>query len=143
MPAIYNRLLAAGYAAKYAKNYNKAWADDTNDCTNFVSQALHFGNWPMTDGTGNNDVTAWYNSAMPDSILGYRWVRSTYIRSRTWASADYFMRFLQISGRARRCNIDELMIGDVVQHFVNGKAHHTMMITALAPSTPSTQPRLG
>ena len=30
------------------------------------------------------------------------------------------------------------MIGDVVQHFVNGKAHHTMIITALAPSIPNT-----
>ena len=137
MPAIYNRLLAVGYASTYASasHYNKAWIRDTEDCTNFVSQALFFGGWPMTIGAGDNDVTAWYN--LGDSWLGDRWARK-YKRSSTWASADNFMRFLQISGRARRCKIDELMIGDVVQHFVNGKAHHTMMITALAPSIPST-----
>ena len=138
MPAFYNRVLAVGYASTYAFKYNKAWIRDTEDCTNFVSQALYYGGWPMTGGVGDNDETAWYNVGEPDSLLGERWGRSTYKRSRTWAAADNFMRFLQISGRARRCNIDELRIGDVVQHFTNGEAHHTMMITAFVPSTPST-----
>lgn len=138
MPAIYNRLLAAGYATKYAIQYNKDWISDTEDCTNFVSQALYFGGWPMTAGAGDNDVTAWYNVGDPDSFMGDRWGRSTYRRSSTWGSADNFSRFLKFSGRARKCKIDELVIGDVVQHFSDGQAHHTMLITALAPSTPST-----
>jgi Putative amidase domain len=140
MPAFYNRLLAAGYASTYASHdhYNKAYIADTDDCTNFVSQALYSGGWPMTGGAGDNDDTAWYNVGDPDSLLGNRWGRSSFKRSSTWAAASNFSRFLQISGRARRCNIDELVIGDVVQHFVNGRPHHTMMITAVAPSTPST-----
>ena len=139
--AIYNRLLAVGYASTYASasHYNKAWISDPEDCTNFVSQALYFGGWPMTYGNGDKDVTAWFNLGEPDSFLGDRWGRSKFNRSITWASAPNFARFLELSGRARRCKIDELMIGDVVQHFsvADGRIHHTMLITALAPSTPS------
>jgi hypothetical protein len=140
MPAIYNRLLAVGYASTYAYHYNKDWIADTVDCTNFVSQALYFGGWPMTAGNGDNDDTAWFNVGDPDSFMGKSWGRSHHKRSYTWGSAPHFGRFLEISGRARRCKIDELIIGDVVQHYsiADGRTHHTMLITALAPSTPST-----
>jgi hypothetical protein len=58
MSAFYNRVLAAGYVAKYALQNNQAWIKDIEDCTNFVSQALYFGGWPMTAGDGNDGVTA-------------------------------------------------------------------------------------
>lgn len=138
MPAIYNRLLAVGYASTYAFQYNKAWIADTDDCTNFVSQALYFGGWPMTTGNGDNDERAWYNVGEPTWPIPDSWERSHHKRSITWGSAPNFSRFIEVSGRGRRCNIDELVIGDVVQHFVNGRPHHTMMITAVAPSTSST-----
>jgi hypothetical protein len=136
MVAIYNRILAAGYAMKYARQPNKDWLVDEEDCTNFVSQALYFGGWPMTAGAGNDDVTAWYNISDPDP-LSVRWARSSYQRSRTWGAAENFRKFLQLGGRAKPCAIGDLIIGDVVQHFVNGRASHTMMITGRAASGPN------
>jgi Putative amidase domain len=137
MSAVYNRVLAAGYATKYALHPNTAWIKDIEDCTNFVSQALYFGGWPMTAGDGSDGVTAWYNTSDPDSILGENWGRSSYRRSRTWGAAENFRQFLQFGGRARKCAIDQLTIGDVVQHSANGRASHSMMITGFASSSPS------
>jgi Putative amidase domain len=132
MVAIYNRILAAGYAMKYARKPNKEWLRDEEDCTNFVSQALYFGGWPMTAGAGNDDVTAWYNISDSDP-WSERWARS----SRTWGAAENFRKFLQFGGRAKPCAIGDLTIGDVVQHFVNGRTSHTMMITGKAASGPN------
>jgi hypothetical protein len=143
MSAVYNRVLAAGYATKYALHPNTAWIKDIEDCTNFVSQALYFGGWPMTAGDGSDGVTAWYNTSDPDSILGENWGRSSYRRSRTWGAAENFRQFLQFGGRARKCAIDQLTIGDVVQHSANGRASHSMMITGFAPSSPSSPETLG
>jgi Putative amidase domain len=137
MSAFYNRVLAAGYAAKYALQNNQAWIKDIEDCTNFVSQALYFGGWPMTAGDGNDSVTAWYNISDPDSIFGQNWGRSSYRRSRTWGAAENFRQFLLFGGRAQKCAIDKLTMGDVVQYFVDGRASHSMMITGFAPSSPS------
>lgn len=136
MVAIYNRFLAAGYATKYALQPNKDWLLDDEDCTNFVSQALYFGGWPMTGGAGNDDVTAWYNISDPDP-WSERWARSSYQRSRSWGAAENFRQFLQFGRRAQPCAIGDLTIGDVVQHFVNGRTSHTMMITGTAASSPN------
>ncbi|MGC1295991.1 MAG: amidase domain-containing protein [Alloacidobacterium sp.] len=128
-----------GLREHICNHYNKGWTADTVDCTNLVSQALYFGGCPMTDGNVGTDETEWFNCGDPDSFLPDSWGRSHDKRSITWASAPKFARFLELSGRAQRCKIDELMIGDVVQHysFADGRIHHTMLITALAPSTPS------
>lgn len=142
MPAVYNRILAVDYATKYALQANKAWIHDEEDCTNFVSQALYYGGWPMTAGAGNDDVTAWYNISDPDSWLGQNWGRSSFRRSKTWGAAENFKQFLQLGKRARICTIGELKIGDVIQHVANGRASHTMMITGMATPSP-TQPATG
>ena len=118
MTTFYNRYLAAGYASRYALQYNKNWIADTDGLHEFRFPGAPFRRLAMTTGVRNNDSTAWYNLGEPDSFLGDSWGRSTpYKRSRSWASADNFMRFLKISGRARRCKISELKVGDVVQHF--------------------------
>ncbi len=134
MPAFYNRYLAAGYALNFALSANPQWIrDSVTDCTNFISQALYFGGWPMTAGAGNDDITAWYNTG-DDSPWLEGFARSSYRRSRSWGAAQNFRRYLTVSGRARPCKLAELTIGDVVQHVgPNGEAHHTMMITGSMP----------
>jgi hypothetical protein len=134
MATFFNRILAANYATRFAPsgNYNPTWLADEEDCTNFVSQALYAGGWTMTAGRGNDDETAWYNTGDADStILG----RSHFRRSRSWGAAENFRQYLQCSGRARSCAIAGLTFGDVVQHYVNGQASHTMMITGFMPSS--------
>jgi hypothetical protein len=137
MPAKYDRSAAADYATKYALTPNDDWIKDEEDCTNFVSQALYAGGWPMTAGNGNDDITAWYNTSDPDALLGKNWGRSSFHRSRTWGAAENFRWFLMFGGRARMCAIGELAIGDVVQHVSQGRTSHTMMITGFAPSSAS------
>jgi hypothetical protein len=54
--------------------------------------------------------------------------------SRAWSSAEALKGFLQSSRRARRCSLDELYLGDLVQMTnAAGTAHHTVIVTALVP----------
>lgn len=131
MYGVYNRFSAVEYATFWANKVNPAFKDDHNvneggpgggggDCTNFMSQALWIGGWRMIDGL-RFDMRAWYCP-----LLDYD--RSD--RSFTWAAALPFSRFLEFSGRAYRCAVDDLFIGDLIQKVhPNGQAEHTMMVT--------------
>src|ERR1700680_3028670 len=93
-PRIYNRKAAADYAEKRARNYNPDWpshagnAGGGGDCTNFISQALYAGGWPMEDTSYGRQ--GWYSYTNDPGT------------SRSWAGAHPFALYLQNSGRARR-----------------------------------------
>jgi putative amidase-like protein len=118
---IYDRRGAVQYAKKFAMKYNPNWpshagtAGGGGDCTNFVSQALLAGGWPMEDRSAERQ--GWYSYSNDPGT------------SRSWAGANPFAVFLKTSRRGRRCRRDELELGDVVQLALNGHVHHTVMVT--------------
>jgi hypothetical protein len=123
----YNRTAAIRYATTWALNYNPFWVSDASinggggDCTNFISQSLFAGGWSMIDGP-KRDYRAWYGQMLDADRDDRSW---------TWAGADPFSKFLNSSGRARRCTFNELTLGDLIQEKVAGRDHvsHTMLVT--------------
>jgi hypothetical protein len=122
----YNRVSAITYAVTWAKLRNPVWFDYSGhhgggDCTNFISQCLYAGGWNMRyDALMGANPYAWY--CWPE--------RGGWDHSRTWASADNFAYFLKISGRARPCGFDELMLGDLVLETIGEYGiRHVMMVT--------------
>jgi hypothetical protein len=98
----------------------------TNDCTNFVSQTLLAGGWPMV---GSHDVR---DRAGADQwwFGGSAFTKCSY----AWGGAQNLHDFLQLSGRGRIVSsIDQLHEGDIVQ-FKNTSAHvwHSMVVTGKA-----------
>jgi hypothetical protein len=128
----FNRTAAASYAIKYALHYNPEWPSDKRqdraggggDCTNFVSQALLAGGWTMVNGF-KRDPRTWYSGKAGCDVYDDR--------SWTWASAENFSSFLTLGRRARRCQMGELALGDVVQLRDYNLVHHTMIVTAILP----------
>jgi hypothetical protein len=123
----YNRATAVRYATTWALNYNPFWVSDASsnggggDCTNFISQSLFAGGWSMVHGM-KRDYRAWYGRMLDSDRDDRSW---------TWAGADPFSKFLQQSGRARRCSFNELTVGDLIQEKIDGRDHvsHTMLVT--------------
>jgi Putative amidase domain len=125
MSFFYNRICAAMYAQQFALHYNPEWPKDTADCTNFVSQALLAGGWEMIEGFAADD-RSWFGSDADSICGGQCYLR----RSRTWAGAEPFARFLKASGRADPCERSALALGDVVQLLTDkGEAAHSMIVT--------------
>jgi hypothetical protein len=56
--------------------------------------------------------------------------------SRSWAGAEPFAQYIEISGRARRCRRDELELGDVIQWRRVSDMHiyHTVIVTKVEPT---------
>ena len=60
-PPPYSPDAAAGYAANWYNGCNPSWGGCYgDDCTDFVSQALYAGGWPMILGTAS-DMYWWHN----------------------------------------------------------------------------------
>ncbi len=129
----YNRSAAVTYAKTWALATNSVYGRMGNDCTNFVSQALHAGGWPMV-GTRNfldrakNDQW-WFGGSMLTQA------------SYTWGGAQNLYNFISRSGRGRvefeagaECHekMSNIKLGDVVQmKDAGGHVYHTMMVTGL------------
>lgn len=124
-PLIYNRRAAVDYARKWALHYNADWpshagvAGGGGDCTNFISQALYAGGWPMEDISLKS--RGWFSYSNEPGT------------SHSWAGAQPFSIYLRSSGRARRCRRYELDLGDIVQLAAHGHVHHTVMVTKVEP----------
>jgi hypothetical protein len=124
----FNRSAAANYAIKYSQQYNPEWPRyDNEDCTNFVSQALYAGGWTMISrGTilgSRRDRGSWYSQqAESGGAREHSW---------TWSNVNAFAQFLTISNRAKRCQIGDLALGDVVQLKDYDIIHHTMIVTGV------------
>src|SRR5262245_44617292 len=117
----YNRIAAVNYAQKWALSRNpqfpnySAAAGGGGDCSNFISQCLNAGGWPMIDGW-NRDKYAWW--AEKDKT------------SRTWSSASWFGGYISNCGIAQPCERNDLVIGDIATIvYQNEHIDHAMMIT--------------
>ncbi len=94
MPA-YQRTVAVAYAQKWCESYNPSYPSPSTfhgtDCTNFVSQCLHEGGWPQTDGSFFNraDNTKWWCGGYIGSGASY-----------SWGAAQNLRLFLRLSNRS-------------------------------------------
>jgi hypothetical protein len=141
----YDRTAAAAYALRHAIVYNPSWRDfgwasgGGGDCTNFVSQCLYAGGWPMVDA-GHPLMGA----ADPNSWFAHPGDTSDQSHTRTWTIVEDFFYFLLRSGRARRCMPEDLRIGDVVQLRYSGdgvdRKYHSMIVSMLLPAAPGSLP---
>ena len=82
----YNRTNAAAYADNWAHDRNSAYKNygtgcGCEDCTNFVSQALYNGGYPMRTGSWNTEsYFEWW----------FRTVLLVKQNSKTWSATDWF-----------------------------------------------------
>jgi Putative amidase domain len=133
--AIFDRMAAARYASQYATTYNDnfpAFSYIGGDCTNFVSQAMLAGGWPMLPGAISGDPLAWWARPSPGSSTNLGTYNLKWSHTRTWTSAGEFYNHLEYSKRCELCTRDDLDYGDIVQMRTVGEdnPHHTMIVTA-------------
>jgi hypothetical protein len=131
----FNRRAASDYALAYALHYNPGFYDFKNlgtggDCTNFVSQALLFGGWPMVF----NPLVNWPWYAQPRPTLNQTIKDAVNSCSGSWRGAKQLAQFLYFSGRAEECSRKNLEVGDIVSltadNFGKSVVHH-MMVTKI------------
>jgi hypothetical protein len=105
--------------------YNPAYIRFSNDCTNFISQALKAGGWPHTGFFKYSDGAWYYDTPEP---------------SWTWGGAQNLYDFIKGSGRAisHAASIYDLWAGDVVHFKFPGDAniHHTMIVSKVVNGHP-------
>lgn len=117
----YNRNNAAWYGWYYALNPNRDFRYYSLDCTNFISQAVWYGNWLMVGWWPNMTSTSvwWY---------AFNWMGE----SRTWRIATYWWWFTYNRPRGWLTNsFCNLQKGDIVQidYDRNGYSDHSMITT--------------
>lgn len=123
----------AAYARKYALNYNDNYREYSNDCTNFMSQAVHAGGWWMINsGYDRDDYRRW-------NYGQFQWTTSY-----TWAGAHNFYNFGKWSTRTSTTSKSKLRIGDLVHIKFSGskRIHHSMMVTLYWSGSSSPHPKL-
>jgi hypothetical protein len=132
----YNRFKAKVYATHWALGRNPDYKDYSGhagggDCTNFISQCLFAGGWSMVNGF-IQDPTAWFGPN-PDSLAASISSHGGLFNSFTWSAVASFKQFLNLSGRAQICKVDELEIGDVVLMYSGGYVNpiHAMLVTGM------------
>lgn len=120
----FNYVAMADYAKRHWSSYNPNYRAYSNDCTNFISQAMRAGGWWYVgsgafERTNNNK---WYYGS-------YTWTTSY-----TWAGAHNWYWFARNSGRAYGLtNVWYMGLADVLQLDFdrNGNIDHTMLVTAV------------
>ena len=68
-----NRAAVVQYALAHGTDRNWFWPSIPDDCTNFVSQALHAGGWQMTYNINNLDINYWYGLSWPVGLYNRSW----------------------------------------------------------------------
>jgi hypothetical protein len=131
---------AASYARTWASSTNPAYGRFSNDCTNFVSQAMEAGGWSMITGSSycddrKKDSVWWFNpGGCTYTACPWSWcptVKSVNA-SYTWGGAQNFFDFVRTSGRGTAASkVRDLDVGDVLQMDFSGGGHigHTMIVT--------------
>ena len=118
-----NKSKVVAYANKYWDTYNSSYRSFTNDCTNFVSQAMREGGWANDTGLWNDDHNWWYNSLN---------------QTHSWGGAENWYKFARVnSGRVTAAsNVYSLRPGDVLQVKYSGDTaiHHSMIVTLYSSS---------
>jgi hypothetical protein len=113
-----NKQLVVNYANAYWSNYNTSYRSFTNDCTNFVSQAMRAGGWADNNGPYIDDHYWWYSA-----------LNQTF----SWAGAENWYKYARVySGRVTALtNVYSLRPGDVLQVKYSGYTviDHSMIVT--------------
>ncbi|WP_257458443.1 amidase domain-containing protein [Archangium lipolyticum] len=120
--ASYNYSAMVSYATTWAYGRNPAYRSFSNDCTNFISQAMYAGGWSMVEG--------WYQSS---SVWWYSSLNQSY----TWAGAHNWYFFATGSGRTTTLsNVWYLALADVLQMDFerDNNINHTMIVTQTSGS---------
>jgi hypothetical protein len=114
----YDRFQAVQYAALWWNGYNPLFRAFRDDCTNFVSQCLYAGGWPM-EFSDRRDKGWWYRG--PNEEWSF-----------SWAVAHSLRWYLETSGRAeRRERAHDLDLGDVISYDWDGNGvwqHHATVV---------------
>lgn len=129
----YHRDRAVAYARKWAMSTNPTYPPFDNDCTSFVSQAIHEGGIPMA---GARDYSLrwsadiwWYEPGGVSGWLGARSIRASY----TWSGADMFAKRLRKAALAiEEAGPDKLIPGDLVQLSDGKQMRHSMIVTGVS-----------
>ncbi len=121
------------YARQYAIDENEDFKVFGNDCTNFISQALHAGGWETISRSGlrttiQDDPDIWFYRHMtwiyPESTEWATW---------TWTGVDEWYNFARNeSGRtSSRGNIWWYVPGEILQANIDGLGDidHSMVVT--------------
>lgn len=123
----FNPSNAVNYARSYWNNYNSAYRTYSNDCTNFVSQALNWGGWQHNGGWYDDTNYWWYS---PSIVVAW----GGRAESRSWIQTNYFWWFARNSGRARNAAyLSDFRPGDVLQidqSVPDGYLDHTEIVTS-------------
>ncbi|TCP67353.1 amidase domain-containing protein [Baia soyae] len=117
----YVREQAVAYAKQHWNNNNPAYLVFTDNCTNFISQCLYAGHFPM-EGQGNPQKGWWY---MHRGGKNDRW-------SDSWAVAHSLYWYLRESKRVQmRQEARQLELGDVICYDWegDGKWNHNTIVT--------------
>jgi hypothetical protein len=132
-----NYAAVVNYAQTYYHNYNPAYGSYSDDCTNFVSQALRAGGWPYTWSDLGfkqaNDDNQWYYTAN-DPYVGWS-------NSNSWSAVKDFHQFTVNSGRGtylssdkKSWNVDwaHIVPGDIilVDWDGGGSLDHSMIVVS-------------
>lgn len=123
----------AAYARKYALNYNDNYREQSNDCTNFMSQAVRAGGWWMVNSDYDRADHKRWNYGRFQATTSY-----------TWAGAQNFYNFGKWSTRTSTTSKSKLRVGDIVHIKFSGstRIHHSMMVTLYWSGSSSPHPKL-
>jgi hypothetical protein len=118
---------AAEYALKWWNSKNPDFPTNySNDCTNFVSQAMYAGGWTQVSGLWNSN-SAWWGRSWGPPYASY-----------PWGGAENFYKFARNeSARTTSVPLKDLRVGDVLQYKLPGSSvmNHTMIVTQYLSST--------
>jgi hypothetical protein len=113
---------AIAHSGENGHAYNSAYKNmKGSDCTNFVSQALEYGGWPMTPRYNGDPTREWWYEGSSDFTS-------------SWSAAQHFYWFVDDNGWApRRARLADFRAGDVMQVKL-GSYHpheigHSMIVT--------------
>src|SRR4051794_1712012 len=117
----FNRTAASTYALTWGLRRNPEFPDNSGnatggDCTNFISQVMLAGGWPMLRG--------------PKRIPFFWWADED-DASWAWSSTPNFSHFITMTRRGSICTRDKLDLGDLMQIVFPGASepHHMMVVT--------------
>ncbi|PLT33620.1 amidase domain-containing protein [Bacillus sp. V5-8f] len=115
----YDRLKAVQYAERWWNEFNPAYRQFTDDCTNYISQCLHAGGIPMWGSS--NKTKGWW-------MRGNNW-------SYSWTVAHSLMLLLANGKGIRTKEVAspmELQLGDIICYDFqgNGRYDHNTIVTA-------------
>lgn len=112
----YNREIAVNYAEKWWNGRNQKFPTFQDDCSNFISQCLYAGGFPMT--SSRDRTKGWWQN-------GISW-------SFSWSVAHAFMLYLESSPYTKKVpDVKMLELGDIIclDFEGDGRFNHSLIIT--------------